>query len=371
MVKKVALGALLVGLIGILVVGAVFATSAENVAEARGQGQGRGAGRGADIAAQEEGLNQNAVTQGNGRRGGVGQGADAPERQYPNFESAPADWDLYEGTVIETPAAGIDLVIKTVSGEEIVIGAGPGYLEDQGLVLQAGESVQVQGYWEDDEFKAAQVTRLQDGETVTLRDETGRPAWSGGRQQVNEQPALQPQGAGQGQGAQGQGFGNRASGGRGKALRSEGQGGYGGGEFGVPLGGGDLSEAEVEALRMALEDEYKAWSVYDQVIADLGAERPFTNIQRAEENHIAALVRIFEAYGLDVPENEWPGEVPSFDSLAEACEAGVQAEIDNADLYDQLFSMIDSDNTDLAQVFTALQRASLEQHLPAFERCAP
>jgi hypothetical protein len=147
------------------------------------------------------------------------------------------------------------------------------------------------------------------------------------------------------------------------------QGGSGATELNVPLTGGDLSAWEEEALRIALQDEYKAWSVYDQVIADFGAVRPFTSIQKAEENHIAALVALFEGYGLDVPANEWVGNVPTFDTLAEACEAGVQAEIDNAALYDQLLSMVD--NPDLVRVFTALQSASQDQHLPAFERCAP
>jgi hypothetical protein len=117
-----------------------------------------------------------------------------------------------------------------------------------------------------------------------------------------------------------------------------------------------------------LEDEYKAWSVYDQVIADFGQVRPFTSIRRAEENHITALVTLFQRFGLDVPINDWPGRVPTFETLDQACEAGVQAEIDNAALYDQLFSMVD--NPDLIQVFTALQQASQTKHLPAFERCA-
>jgi hypothetical protein len=132
---------------------------------------------------------------------------------------------------------------------------------------------------------------------------------------------------------------------------------------------GELSDSEAEALRIALDDEYKAWSVYEQVIADFGAVRPFTQIQKAEENHIAALVTLFDRYGLDVPANEYPGSMPSFDTLADACEAGVEAEIANAALYDQLFSLVD--NPDIIQVFTSLQQASQTKHLPAFERCAP
>jgi hypothetical protein len=136
------------------------------------------------------------------------------------------------------------------------------------------------------------------------------------------------------------------------------------------LPAGDLSADEIEALTTALDDEYKAWATYDQIIADFGAVRPFTNIQKAEASHIAALETLFDRYGLDVPENEWEGNVASFDTLAEACQAGVDAEIANADLYDQLLSK-EVDNADIVQVFTNLQQASLTKHLPAFERCAP
>lgn len=168
------------------------------------------------------------------------------------------------------------------------------------------------------------------------------------------------------------GQGGRRSGGQGGGQG----GGWGGGQAGVGplvpaasgLLGGELSESEEEALLLALTDEYKAWAVYDQVIADFGAVRPFTSIQKSETSHIAALVALFERYGLAVPANTWPGSVPSFDSLAEACAAGVQAEVDNAALYDELFSMVD--NSDIVQVFTSLQRVSETRHLPAFERCA-
>jgi hypothetical protein len=43
-----------------------------------------------------------------------------------------------------------------------------------------------------------------------------------------------------------------------------------------------LTQAEIGALHEALDDEYKAWSTYDQVIHDLGPERPFINIVERE-----------------------------------------------------------------------------------------
>ena len=42
-----------------------------------------------------------------------------------------------------------------------------------------------------------------------------------------------------------------------------------------------LSEPEIQALSDALDDEYKSYATYAQVIADFGPERPFVNCQIA------------------------------------------------------------------------------------------
>ena len=131
---------------------------------------------------------------------------------------------------------------------------------------------------------------------------------------------------------------------------------------------GTLDEAEVDALVEAINDEYKALSVYQKVVDKFGDVRPFTNIIRAEEQHIAALETLFVRYGIEIPENDWYSQVPEFDSVTAACQAGVQAEIDNAALYDGLFAAVDE--PDIIQVFTSLRDASQYKHLPAFERCS-
>jgi hypothetical protein len=129
-----------------------------------------------------------------------------------------------------------------------------------------------------------------------------------------------------------------------------------------------LSDVEVQALRDALDDEYRAWAIYDQVIRDFGAERPFINIRDAEARHIEALRALFHRYGLSIPENNWPGRVPRFASTREACQASIAAEVENAALYDRL--MRGTNQQDILMVFGNLQRASQERHLPAFRRCA-
>ena len=98
----------------------------------------------------------------------------------------------------------------------------------------------------------------------------------------------------------------------------------------------DLSETEIHALNEALDDEYRAFATYDQVIADFGEAPPFSNIREAEGRHIEALCVLFTRYGLIVPENPWRGKVERYASLQEACEAGVAAEIANGEIYERL-----------------------------------
>jgi hypothetical protein len=100
----------------------------------------------------------------------------------------------------------------------------------------------------------------------------------------------------------------------------------------------ELSSSEISALHEALDDEHQAWATYDQVIADFGEVMPFMNIRDAEARHIEALSVLFRAYGLAIPENAWPGRVPRFGSVREACEAGIAAEVANAALYERLLS---------------------------------
>ncbi len=125
---------------------------------------------------------------------------------------------------------------------------------------------------------------------------------------------------------------------------------------------------EVSALHAALDDEYQAWATYDQVIADFGDVMPFMNIRDAEARHIEALSALFRAYGLPIPENSWPGKVPRFGSVREACEAAIAAGVANAALYERL--MAATHRTDIRMVFQRLQQASQQRHLPAFRRCA-
>ena len=128
-----------------------------------------------------------------------------------------------------------------------------------------------------------------------------------------------------------------------------------------------LTEAEILALQEALDDEYRAWATYDQVISDFGEVRPFTRIREAEARHIEALRTLFIRYALAVPENTWPGRVDRYPNVRVACEAGVSAEIANGAMYKRLCAV--TRRNDVLAVLRRLQQASQQRHLPAFQRC--
>lgn len=128
-----------------------------------------------------------------------------------------------------------------------------------------------------------------------------------------------------------------------------------------------LTDTEVRALNEALDDEYHSWATYDQVIADFGEIRPFTNIRDAEARHIEALGGLFKRYDVPLPANTWPGRAPRFDSVQAACEAAVAAEIANGEMYERLLGA--TQRPDIVAVLRKLQAASQQRHLPAFQRC--
>lgn len=129
-----------------------------------------------------------------------------------------------------------------------------------------------------------------------------------------------------------------------------------------------LNEQEKNALLDALDDEYKSWTTYDQVIRNFGKIRPFINVREAEGRHIEALLKLCQHYGVTPPPNRWLNNTPQYNNLIEACRAGVVGEIDNVALYDRISKS--TIRQDILNVYDALRRASQERHLPAFQRCA-
>jgi hypothetical protein len=136
------------------------------------QGGGNGENRQAE---QAQSFNQGQGTQGNGGRQ---QSQTQPGRGQQAQYAAPIATTVLSGIVAQAPAPGVELILQTSAGD-VQIGTGPNYLGEMGFVLNAGDEISVSGYWEDGEFKASTITLLNDGTSIALRDESGRPMWSG------------------------------------------------------------------------------------------------------------------------------------------------------------------------------------------------
>lgn len=130
-----------------------------------------------------------------------------------------------------------------------------------------------------------------------------------------------------------------------------------------------LDGRTVKALVSALEDERRAEATYQAVLNKHADARPFLNIIEAERRHQSFLLPLFEKYGVAVPKNEFdPANIPTPDSITEACKAGATAENENIAIYDGFLGFVKEQ--DIREVFKLLQSASRENHLPAFTRCA-
>lgn len=129
-----------------------------------------------------------------------------------------------------------------------------------------------------------------------------------------------------------------------------------------------LDERTRVAILEGLADERKTEAAYKAVIATLGEIRPFTNTVRAEHRHARFLENVLTSRGIAAPEPEIaaPASVPA--TAREACEAALASERQNVALYDRLLAAGPLPD-DVKSAFEHNRWASLEHHVPAFERC--
>ena len=122
-----------------------------------------------------------------------------------------------------------------------------------------------------------------------------------------------------------------------------------------------------QILRIAVYDEFKAYETYTKIIEKFGLVQPFVNIKEAEAVHYAALIKLMEKYGVEVPLNNWASKIEIPNTLIECCEMGVAGEIDNIAMYNNLLS--NASENDIKDTLYRLQAASFNNHLPAFRTC--
>jgi len=128
-----------------------------------------------------------------------------------------------------------------------------------------------------------------------------------------------------------------------------------------------LSPRTQQAMVEAISDEYRARAFYAAVIRKFGAIRPFNNIVQAEDRHVQLWNQLFAQYGLPIPPDTFAGKVEAPDTLRQACQMGVEAEIANVQMYNNFLQFVQE--PDLRAAFSQLRQVSQNHHKPAFERC--
>lgn len=131
---------------------------------------------------------------------------------------------------------------------------------------------------------------------------------------------------------------------------------------------GTITPTTADALRAAWLDERRAQAFYGAVLEKHGQVRPFTNILNAEKRHEQAVATLMDRYGVSKPSKD-STDVPGVPAtIAECAKLSAQVERDNVAMYDRLLK--DVSEPDVRAVLENLRAASLNNHLPAFERVA-
>jgi hypothetical protein len=135
---------------------------------------------------------------------------------------------------------------------------------------------------------------------------------------------------------------------------------------GAPSAG--TNEALAWEALMGPDGEYAAAASYQAVLNAHGSVEPYASIYQAELRHVDSLIRQLERSGIIVPENPYSGKITAPEDLTTAAQAWAEGEILNIEMYDKL--IVQSTDATLTRVLNNLREASLNSHLPLFEKAA-
>lgn len=115
------------------------------------------------------------VTKGNGTNGG-GNGTGTGTGQQQSLQSVGDPWTGI-GTITALDTTGMTLTLADNTSVYVELGPSS-YWQSQGVTLAVDDHVTVQGFFNGDQYHAAQVTTVE-ATTLRVRTESGQPLWSG------------------------------------------------------------------------------------------------------------------------------------------------------------------------------------------------
>jgi hypothetical protein len=129
----------------------------------------------------------------------------------------------------------------------------------------------------------------------------------------------------------------------------------------------DPSYTLEEMLTYAIQDEYAAKAEYQAIQDAFGVVRIYSNILKAEAQHVEILLPLFETYEITVPAEIAPEEIVLPADLVASYGLAVEAEVNNIAMYEAFLK--EDLPEDVQFAFENLMNAS-ESHLVAFQRAA-
>jgi hypothetical protein len=115
--------------------------------------------------------NQEAVSKDSGSEEAAGDGIGIGQAQVDQ-------WLTVQGAVTWVDSNG--LTLQSSGGGEVAVENRPWWFaQEQGFSAQVGDQVAFVGFYENDDFEVGQITNMTSGQTVPIREDSGRPLWAG------------------------------------------------------------------------------------------------------------------------------------------------------------------------------------------------
>ncbi len=176
MVKKILIGVVFAGFIGLLVFGAVnrtIAKSGNDVSASIGKGEGT-------TEQEHEGNLESSRGGGvgNGEQSGNGGGRNSRQSETTG-EVAAVEWFEFQATVTSVESDMLTLTSK--DGQTIEVAGRPWrYAQEQGFVPQVNDQLVLKGFYDaNGRLEVAEMSNLSNQAGLSIRDANGRPAWAG------------------------------------------------------------------------------------------------------------------------------------------------------------------------------------------------
>jgi hypothetical protein len=153
---------IVVGLAAVLIIGGVGRTQAKTSLDSEIYSRGGG--------------------NGNGNNGSGYEAVDHDEQTTYGVPLVLAEEQFSETVTLSGTVQSYDayeLWVSTNQGDILIDGRSLSFAIESGFSTNVGDSVSLSGFFEDDAFEVISINNLSTGQTTTLRDDSGRPGWSG------------------------------------------------------------------------------------------------------------------------------------------------------------------------------------------------